>query len=311
MTGRRELSRLRPALQLRSVAVFSIRRFFIERGFTEVETPVRIPTPALELHIDAEPAGEQFLRTSPELHMKRLLAAGHERIFQLGPCFRRGERGALHNPEFTLLEWYRAGADYRDILADTRALLSAVARETLGTTTLKFHGDTMDLAQDWEQVAARDVFKRVAGWDPVAAYDAERFDRELVERIEPSFSRIRPTVFMDYPAEAAAMARRKPDDPAVAERWELFMGGMEIANAFSELIDPAEQRSRFEACACLRQARGQSVYGLDEPFLRALEEGMPATGGIALGVDRLIMLLADAACIDDVRPFCCGPQPSR
>lgn len=292
----------RGSLLLRSRVLHAIRCFFHERDFVEVETPVRLRAPALELHIDAEPSGDHWLRTSPELHMKRLLAQGFDRIFQVGPCFRRGERGDRHHPEYTMLEWYRARADYTDILADTKALVAYVAQAVKGTTSLVYLGKTIELLPRWERRTVAEVFQQAAGWNPVAAYDEERFNLDLVEKVEPRLPRDVPFVLTDYPVEAAALARRKPDDPRVAERWELYIGGLELANAYSELTDPAEQRARFAACADARRARGKDVYPSDEEFLAVLS-AMPPSGGIALGVDRLAMLLADAATLDDVIAF--------
>jgi len=293
-----------PVLRARSKVLQAIRRFFVERDFIEVETPVRIPAPALETHIDAFPSGRHFLRTSPELQMKRLLAEGCNRVFQLGPCFRRGEKGNRHNPEFTMLEWYRAEANYLDILVDTKALLGFVTREVLGRTGFSYRGVRVEMLPVWECLTVEDAFVRFAGWNPVAHFDPDRFDLDLVGHVEPNMPPGTPTVLKDYPAEAAALARLKPDNPAVAERWELYVGGLELANAFSELTDPAEQRKRFEKCAADRKAAGREVYPMDEPFLEAMGRGIPPCGGAALGMDRLVMLLTDSETIEQVRPFC-------
>jgi lysyl-tRNA synthetase class 2 len=290
-------------MELRSRVLTAIRAFFIDRDFIEVETPVRLPTPALERHIDAEPSGAGFLRTSPELHMKRLLAAGYKRLFQMGPCFRKGERGIRHHPEYTMLEWYRADADYLDILQDTTDLLAALAPLALPRQPSTLNHSPLTINHSPLTIPVRDAFLAHAGWDPVADYEAERFERDLVERVEPALPRDRPVVLMDYPAPAAALSRRKPGNAAVAERWELYIHGVEIANAFSELTDAAEQRARFEAWAEERRAAGCEVYPLDEAFLAALEAGMPPAGGIALGVDRLVMVLAGATSLDAVIAF--------
>ena len=290
-------------LALRSRILRAIRKFFDARGFLEVETPVRIAAPALELHIDAMPSGDAWLRTSPELHMKRLLAAGCERVYQLGPCFRQGERGRIHHPEFTLLEWYRTSADYRDILAETKVLIAAVAEAALGRTWLDYRRTHIELMPVWEVLTVAEAYRTFAGWNPVEYFDADRFDLDMVNKVEPNLPTACPVVLMDYPAAVAALARRKPEDPRVAERWELYIGGIEIANAFSELTDPVEQRERFEACAAERRALGKPVYPLDEDFLADLESGLLSASGIALGVDRLVMLLAGAASLDDVLPF--------
>ena len=290
-------------LKLRSDVLQAVRRFFLTRDFVEVDTPVRLPAPALEAFIDAVPSGDWFLRTSPELHMKRLLVAGTPRIFQMGPCFRQGERGALHSPEFTMLEWYRTEADYITILKDTEALVRAVTREVLGSSKLTFAGTVVDIDLPWERIAVSAAFRRYAGWDPLDGFDGDRFDLDMVNKVEPALPRDRGVVLIDYPAEVAALARRSAADPRVAERWELYLGGVELANAFSELTDAGEQRRRFEACAAERAAMGREVYPVDRPFLAALEAGLPPSGGIALGLDRFVMLLANASDIRSVIPF--------
>ena len=172
----------------------------------------------------------------------------------------------------------------------------------LGRTDFRYLRNRIELLPRWERITVADAFQRFAGWDPTAAYDEDRFNEDLVNKVEPRLAKDVPTVLTDYPAEAAALARRKPGNPRVAERWELYIGGLELANAYSELTDPAEQRARFEACAAARRALGKEVYPLDEDFLAALGQ-LPPCGGIALGVDRLVMLLADAASIEDVLAF--------
>lgn len=276
------------SILLRDALMRRVRAFFYDRGFTEVETPIRLKIPCMELHIDAEPSGDHFLRTSPEIFHKRLLAAGHERIFEIGKCFRHGEYGARHHPEYTMLEWYCANADYMDVLADTKALIASVWQEC---------------SVDWKTVKVSEVFLQYAGWDPVGNFDEDRFDIDLVEKVEPALRKMGgPVVLIDYPVEAAALSRRKPGDPRVAERWELYIDGIELANAYSELTDPAEQRHRFEQCAEQRKALGKLVYPVDETFIQSLEK-MPPSGGVALGVDRLLMLMAGAASLDQVLPF--------
>jgi lysyl-tRNA synthetase class 2 len=317
------LQALQPVLGWRSSALHALRTWFKDEGFTEIETPIRIPTPALEQHIDAEPSGAGFLRTSPELHMKRLLAAGYPRIFQMGPCFRKGERGERHHPEYTMLEWYRAHADYLDILDDTERLITHVATNATfppcaslsslpaSRTPLASyrHGTPEPFGvgglppPPWPRFTVEELFLKHAGWNPVEAYDAERFERDLVARVEPALPRDTPVFVMDYPAAAAALSRRKPGRETVAERFELYIAGIEIANAFSELTDAVEQRRRFEEWAMERRTAGREVYALDEAFLSALVAGMPPAGGIALGVDRLVMALLGKTSLDDVIPF--------
>ena len=294
-------------IQTRSRVLRAVRDFFYSENFTEVETPVRIPAPALETHIDAPDSGRAWLRTSPELHMKRLMAAGCTRLFQIGPCFRTGECGSRHNPEFTLLEWYRAGADYTDILRDTEAIFSRVFQTIAGSETFTYRGRRIDLTRPWHCLTVRDAFRAWAHWDPVADWDPDRFDFDLVSKVEPALPQDKPCVLTDYPAPAAALARLKPHDPDVAERWEVYVGGLELANAYSELCDPAAQRARFLEAAEARRRLGKEVYPLDEPFLAALEQGLPPCGGIALGIDRLVMLACDTKEIAEARPFCQRP----
>lgn len=291
------------ALEARSRILQSIRSFFAARDFVEVETATRLAEPANELHIDAIAAEDQFLRTSPELQMKRLLAAGLERIYQVGPCFRSCEYGHLHRPEFTLLEWYRRDSDYRDILDDTRALLRHVTRAIHGRLSCDWQGAAIDIGAEWHILTVDEAFSRFAGWDPVTDYDADRFDVDLVGKVEPSLPRDRPVVLIDYPVEAAALARcRRGTSPPVAERWELYVGGIELANAYSELIDPREQRRRFETCRSGRESAGRRAYPIDEAFLADLGR-LPPCGGIALGVDRLVMVLTGLQDIGRVRPM--------
>ncbi len=274
-------------LSERARVLRAIRAFFDARGFTEVETPVRIPTPAPEPHIDCPPSGDWFLRASPELQMKKLLAAGMERIYQIGPCFRAGEKGRRHSPEFTMLEWYRANADYSDIARDAEELLAEVLRPRRSAAL--------------PRITVREAYLRWAGWDPVETWDQDRFDFDMATKIEPNLPK-EPLFLTDYPAPAASLARLKADDPRVAERWELYVDGIELANAFTELIDPVEQRRRFELAREERRALGEADYPLDEEFLDALAR-MPPSGGVALGVDRLVMLACGASSIADVQ---CG-----
>ncbi len=295
-------------LRLRAAVLRSLRATLDGRGYVEVETPIRIPTPALEAHIDALPSGSAWLRTSPELHMKRLVAAGAGSIYQIGSCFRANERGDRHHPEFTMLEWYRSPAGCQEMLEDCRALVLDMAQALDMGATLVYGGCRIPLDAPWEQIPVREAFRRWAGWDPVRHWQPERFDADMALVVEPALPTDRPVILIDYPAPAAALARLSPANPRVAERWELYLAGIEICNAFSELTDPVEQRRRFEEAAAFRQQDGRTAYALDEPFLRALENGLPPCGGASLGVDRLVMLAADVTRIDDIRPFC---EPSQ
>ena len=293
----------RRGLEIRARLLAAVREFFSARGYLEVETPVRVATPALELHIDAEPSGDAWLRTSPELHMKRLLAAGYERLFQIGPCFRAGARGRLHHPEYTMLEWYAAGFGSRDLLRETESLVRHVVAQVAGGAILLAAAGAVDVGGPWAVWTVSEAFQRLAGWDPAAAWDPDRFELDLMRRVEPAMPADRPCVLAGYPAAAAALARLDPDDPRVAERWELYAGEVELANAYTELTDPGEQEARFRACAAERQALGKVVYPVDQPFLDALRAGLPPCSGAALGLDRLAMLLAGADSLDAVIAF--------
>ncbi|MFT5127684.1 MAG: lysyl-tRNA synthetase class 2 [Rhodothermales bacterium] len=277
-------------LALRSQILRAIRGWFYAADFIEVETPVRIPQPALEANIDAEPSGDHWLRTSPELHMKRLVAQGNSRIFQLGPCFRQGERGRRHRPEFTMLEWYCAPGDYELIAEQTSGIIRHVAK-AVGPIP------GIDLEQ-FDRTTVHAAFAEFANAEPEAD-----FELPLVEKVEPNLGFARPMLLMDYPIALGAMARAKPSAPHLAERWELYIKGIEIANAYSELTDPAEQAARFAHWGEERLADGRADYAIDPEFMAALESGLPPTGGCALGVDRLVMLFADSASIDDVLAF--------
>jgi lysyl-tRNA synthetase class 2 len=298
----RRLARLRPNLRRRAIIIDYIRSFFKEQDFLEVETPVRVPAPAPEPHIIPFESGEWFLATSPELHMKRMLASGYEKLFQFSHCFRRGERGRWHNPEFTMLEWYRAGADYNRIIDDVQCLVTTLADKLSLKNVIRYDGRDIDIRPPWPKVTVRDAFLGAAGWDPVAVDDPARFDMDLVSMVQPSFDPHRPTVLKDYPAALASLARLKLGDSSVAERAEVFIGGLELANAYSELADPGEQARRFrEAIEQIRREQEREAP-LPQRFMESLA-GMPACGGVALGIDRLMMLFCDASSIDEVMAF--------
>jgi lysyl-tRNA synthetase class 2 len=234
--------------------------------------------------------------------MKRMLAAGYERIFQICQCWRGGERGSQHITEFTLLEWYRSGHDYCALMEDCEELIPTVAIAIgLGQSVI-YHQREIDLSRPWEKISVKEAFECYSQTSMMEALERNRFDEIMVQEIEPSLGIKRPTFLYDYPAERGALARLKKEDPALAERFELYIGGLELANGFSELIDPEEQRSRFQVENAMRQRFGKSVYPIPEKFLDELIE-MPPSAGIALGVDRLVMLFLDAEKIDDVVAF--------
>jgi len=296
------LHKIKANLKRRARIHDGIRTFFRREGFLEVETPLLVRTVAPEQFITPFKIDSWFLSTSPEMHMKRLLADGYSNVFQICHCFRKSERGQLHNPEFTMLEWYRAGADYTQIIEDTERLMLAVAAKLRLGTTISYQGTEIDLASPWPQITVRQAFIRSAGWDPFISLDAERFDVDLVEKVIPGFDACRPTVLLDYPAAMASLARLKPGNPAVAERAEVFIGGLELANAYSELTDAAEQRNRFQQEIATLQRAGESDAFMPDKFLEAVAN-LPECGGIALGIDRLVMLFCDAASINEVIAF--------
>jgi lysyl-tRNA synthetase class 2 len=293
------LASKRKNLILRARTLQAVRRFFLEGGFLEVFTPILNPSIIPEDHIHPVETEAGFLLPSPEIHMKRLLAAGYDKVFQIGPCFRKGERGEKHLPEFTMLEWYRAREDYRDLADDCEGLLLAVCQDLYGRAEIEYPGESIDLTLPWPRITAREAFLTHAGWDPIEEEDAERFEQDLAEKVFPGLDKGKPVFLLDFPAYEASLARKKADDPRIAERIELFAGGLELANGFSELTDPKEQRRRFEETNERRKSRGQNTYPLPEEFLAFLHE-LPPSAGIALGLDRLVMLFAGASHIDEV-----------
>jgi len=289
-------------LMLRARIIQAIRSFFESRGFMEVETPLRIPANAPEEHIEPFRSEDLYLHTSPELCMKRLLCRGHDRIFQICRCWRSEERGSRHIPEFTMLEWYRSNSDYEALMKDCELLLQHVAKVCLASDTICYSGKVISVVDVFARVSVRDAFN---DYTDVKMEDAVRdgsFDELMVMRIEPELFQDRPVLLFDYPMKMAALARPKPGDSMVAERFELYAGGLELANGFSELNDPVEQRERFQEANRKRNKNGLHALPIPEPFLRELAT-MPPSAGIALGVDRLVMLISGATRIDDVIAF--------
>ena len=324
----------RPFLAARGAVLRAVRGWFDAQGFVETETAALQVSPGNEAHLHAfaaeavGPGGERaalYLRTSPEFAAKKLLAAGETRIFEVARVWRNRERGPLHHPEFTLVEWYRANAAYAAIMADCAALL-ALAADAAGVRRFAFRGGEVDPFAEPERITVAEAFDRFAGVDLLASLapdgEADRdalaaaakavgvrvaaddtwsdvFSRVLVEKVEPRLGEGRAAILCEYPAVEAALARRKPGDPRVAERFELYACGVELANCFGELTDPVEQRARFEA----EMAEKARVYGerypIDEDLLAALAL-MPEASGGALGFDRLVMLASGATHIEQV-----------
>jgi len=295
-------------MQARARALTAVRDYFAREHFLEVETPLRVPAPGVDLHLDAIPAQGGYLITSPELHMKRLLAAGFPRVFQLARASRLDELGRLHEPEFGMLEWYRAFAALPQMLSDTEQLLRLVAESVSGEAKLfAATGEHYELALPFQRISVREAFREHAGIaDAVdlAHTDEARYFELLVSRVEPGLAREpRPLFLWKYPANQAALARLSAEDPSVAERFELYVGGVELCNGFDELTDPVEQRLRFEQDAARRAAEGRALYPIDERFLAGLRSGMPRASGNALGFDRLLMLATGARELADVIAF--------
>lgn len=305
-------------LAARARILKAVRGWFDEQGFVEVDTPARVRSPGQEVHLDAIAAGDGYwLITSPEYHMKRLVAAGCTRIVQIGKCWRAEEHGSHHRTEFTMIEWYRAGEPLETLASDCEQLLR-VAVLAAGRAPVELGVEGPFERATVRELAARHAGIALAGDEDAAALRAklaaagvqagsatawdDLFYQLFLDRIEPALARSRPTFVFDWPAPLAALARPKPGDPRVVERFELYAGGLELANAFGELTDAAEQRRRFEDEARLRAERGKTVYPIDEDLLAALP-AMPATAGIALGFDRLVMFALGAADIAEVTAF--------
>ncbi len=302
MTTNWRLAARRANLRERARIIQAIRLFFTDQGYLEAETPHRIPAPAPETHIDAVPSENWFLHPSPELCMKRMVAAGYEKIFQICRCWREGERGSLHLPEFTLLEWYRTGIDYRGLMEECEVLIWSVAGKVgLGQKVI-YKRQEIDLAGPWERISVEEAFDRYAPISAKEALQSDLFDETLVSHIEPKLGTKKPSFIYDFPAGRGSLARLKKENPALAERFELYIGGLEIANAFSELTDAEEQRKRFCLEENIRRSLGKTPYPVPERFLDELEN-MPQAAGIALGVDRLVMVFLNAEKIYEVVAF--------
>jgi len=311
----------------RSRIIAGIRTFLIEKGFLEVETPMMQPIPGGAMarpfvtHHNAL-GMDLYLRVAPELYLKRLIVGGFPRVFEINRNFRNEGISTIHNPEFTMLEFYVAYADYTDLIGLTKELIGQLAKEILGTTTIEYQGQQINFAPPWRRWSYRQAILEVNGLDPSVLSDrtsalkaAVRLkvevdkDADLVAilneifegTVEPKL--VQPTFITDYPIEISPLARRKDSDPSLTDRFELYIAGREIANAFSELNDPLDQRRRFEAQVAQREAGDEEAHYLDEDFLRALEHGMPPTAGEGIGIDRLVMLFTNQASIRDVILF--------
>jgi lysyl-tRNA synthetase class 2 len=289
-------------LVLRAKIFQAVRDFFTSQQFLEVDTPIRIPAPAPEPFIAALPSGNWYLQTSPELCMKRLLAAGHSKIFQICKCFRKEERGNRHLEEFTMLEWYELGATYHDLMAHCENLFQFIKDRLLFENGLIYKGHYIDISPPWEKLSVTDAFIRYSSLPMQEAIISDQFDEIIAFDIEPNLGLNKPIFLYDYPAKTCPLASPRPHQPNLAQRFELYMGGLELCNGFTELTDPDEQRRRFAQELTRRENTGEAVYPMPEKFLDDLHL-MPEAAGNALGLDRLVMLFANAASIDEVVAF--------
>lgn len=310
---------------MRSKIIASIRKAFVERGFIEVETPMLHPIPgganarpfqtyhnALDMPL--------YMRIAPELYLKRLLVGGFDKVFEIGKNFRNEGISTKHNPEYTSLEAYQAFADYEDMMRLTESVISQVAQEVLGSTVIRFQGREIDLTPPWRRMSMLDAIKEYAGIDftaapgeevevakaagvrlPENASPGEAILETFEQKVEEHL--IQPVFITDHPVEVSPLAKRRKDNPRLTERFEPYINGWEIANGFSELNDPIDQRLRFEEQLRRRQAGDEEAHFMDEDFLEALEYGMPPAGGLGIGIDRLVMLLTDSPSIRDVILF--------
>jgi elongation factor P--(R)-beta-lysine ligase len=318
-------------LEMRGHIIKDLRRFFEDQGFVEVQTPVLQVCPTMDAHIhgfqtvykgaDLASRKDLYLQTSPEFDMKKLLVAGMPKIYQICPAFRNAERSRLHSPEFTILEWYRTGADYTALMQDCVDIMGILA-EKAGIRSYQHGGRSCDPFRDWQRISVTQAFLEYAGIDLSGCLeDRERFANQAIEqgvrivstdqwddifhavmaaKIEPFLGMQSPCILYDYPVCLAALSRPKPSDPRYAERFEVYVCGVELANGFSELTDAAEQRTRYAAEMAAKQTLYGETYPVDEDFLAALEYGMPECAGIALGLDRLVMLATGADHIEQI-----------
>lgn len=290
---------------VREKVIDTIRSFFKDQGFHEVQTPILVPIPSIEPNLEVfktelrTSRGEKrdgFLIMSPEFSIKKLLAAGIGNCFEITKCFRNEEEvSRLHSPEFTMLEWYRINADYTDVMNDFEQLTLKI----IGNDKLIYQGETYDLSTPWSRISVSEAFQKFAGKDVLTVSDEEYY-KIFFNEIEPRLAESRKPFFIyDYPISQASLSRPKKEDPRFAERFEVFLAGIELGNCFSELIEAIEQKKRFEEDRMLRLAQGKTDYPIDNDLIMALESGLPPVSGIAVGVDRIIMLAADTPTVSD------------
>jgi lysyl-tRNA synthetase class 2 len=318
---------VREVFRTRARIVSAVRRFLDERGFVEVETPVLQPIyggaaarPFTTFHNQLKQ--KLYLRISDELYLKRLIVGGFERVYEIGRDFRNEGVSFKHNPEFTQMEFYMAYADYHDVMAMAEEMVAFAAQEALGTTKIQHDGHEIDLSPPWRRWRLRDAIREITGIDYLEHRDADSLYKAIVKMggtperktswgklIDPTLINyveshlIQPTFLYDYPLEVSPLAKKRPDDPSVVERFEFFIGGVEMGNAFSEINDPLDQRERFLATSQALAAGDEEAHPLDEDYVTALSYGMPPTGGFGMGIDRLVMLLTGTDSLREVILF--------
>lgn len=320
----------------RAFIIDKIREFFKNKGFLEVQTPIFVRLPGMEPYLNPLPyefSDEKnqkhrgYVITSPEYSLKKLLSQGFPKIFEITKVFRQNESfGGIHNPEFTMIEWYRPNSNYRKIMSDTEELILFLARSLYKKDWIKYGKEKIDLRTPWPKISVKQAFKKYAGVNLDRAKTLKDFKRQVkislprnadwddvfytvfLNQIEPNFPKNRPIIIYDYPLPQASLAKKTPrlrsgQESFYAERFELYLAGLEIANCFSELTDAREQEKRLKQEKALRKKLGKEIYDIDKDFIEALKSGLPETGGIALGVDRLEMLLLDIKDINDLLLF--------
>lgn len=323
-------------LWVREKILESIRTYFKGQGFHEVETPLLLPTPSTEPYLEVfqtELQNDQgkwwpaFLPTSPEFALKKLLAHGSGSIFEITKSFRNGEgESSRHNPEFSILEWYEVGGDYMSVAREIEKLVIFIMHHINKESgnIITYQGTSYDLSGPWEKISVAAAFEQYAGIDVATMLDGQKlkivgkqkgyqvdanttweeiWNQIIANEIEPKLGIGKPTILYDYPLAQAVLAKKKASDPRFAERWELYLGGLELANCFSELTDWREQEERCMANLAERKHLGKTEFPMDRAFIDALKKGMPACGGVAVGIDRLVMLFTDSASIDEVLTF--------
>ena len=311
----------------RSRVIKAIRKFLDDRGYLEVETPIlntilggATAKPFITHHNTLDL--DMYLRIAPELYLKRLIVGGLEKVYEMGRVFRNEGMSIKHNPEFTIMEVYEAYTDYKGMMELTEALVATVAQEVLGTTKVIYQGQEIDLAPPWNRISMLDAVKQFSGVDFITITsddEARRIAKDKKLQIKNDMSKgdilnlffvefveehlVQPTFIIDYPVEVSPLAKRKPEAPELTERFELFITGREMANAYSELNDPLDQKERFMNQVKKREAGDEEANMMDDDYVNALEYGMPPTGGMGIGIDRLIMLLTDSYSIRDILLF--------